>query len=130
MSFLKALILGIIQGLTEFLPISSTAHLTLAGKLLSCIDPNHPEQWTAFIAVMQLGTMLAVIIYFAPDLINITREFISSNISYLQQRDLVLSPKARLGWCLIVGTLPIGLLGFTLKKIIEGNLTKNLYVIA
>lgn len=130
MNLLHALILGIVQGLTEFIPISSTAHLTLAGKLLRVIDPNHPEQWTAFIAVMQLGTLLAVLVYFAPDLYAITREFISGNLAYLQKRDTSLSANARLGWYIIIGSLPIGLFGFTFKKIIEGQLTKNLYVIA
>jgi undecaprenyl-diphosphatase len=130
MSILKALILGIIQGLTEFLPISSTAHLTLAGKLMNLIDPKHPEQWTAFIAVMQLGTLVAVLVYFAPDLINITREFITGNIAYLQRREIMLSPNARLGWYIIIGSLPIGIFGLKLSKMIEGPLTKNLYVIA
>jgi undecaprenyl-diphosphatase len=130
MSLLKALILGIIQGLTEFLPISSTAHLTLAGKLLNVIDPEHPEQWTAFIAVMQLGTLLAVLLYFASDLVTITREFFTSNTAYLQRREVTLTPGARLGWYIIVGSLPIGLLGYGLSKVIEGPLTKNLYVIS
>jgi undecaprenyl-diphosphatase len=129
MSLFKALILGIIQGLTEFLPISSTAHLTLAGKWLNVIDPEHPEQWTAFIAVMQLGTLLAVLIYFASDLITITREFVIGNIGYLQRREIMLNPSARLGWYIIIGTLPIGLFGYSLSKLIEGPLTKNLYVI-
>ncbi|MBL8150851.1 MAG: undecaprenyl-diphosphatase UppP [Blastocatellia bacterium] len=130
MTLLQALILGIVQGLTEFLPISSTAHLTLFGRWLGCIDPEHPEQWTAFIAVMQLGTLIAVLIYFTNDIVNITREFILGNISYIQKRDLVLSPTARLGWYIIVGSLPIGIVGYSFKKIIEGTLTKNLYVIS
>lgn len=130
MSFIKALILGIVQGLTEFLPISSTAHLTLVGKWLKCIDPNNPEQWTAFIAVMQLGTVLAVLLYFTTDLIDITKEFIGGNIDYLQKRTLVLSPNARLGWYIIFGSIPIVVVGLLFKKSIEGVLTKSLTVIA
>ena len=68
MNALWAVILGIIQGLTEFLPISSTAHLTIAGKLFGVVDAEAPESWTAFMAVMQLGTMAAVLIYFRMDL--------------------------------------------------------------
>ena len=68
MTFVEAVLLGILQGLTEFLPISSTAHLTLAGKALHLIDPLHPELWTEYIAVMQLGTIAAVIVYFWRDL--------------------------------------------------------------
>ncbi len=71
MNLLWAVVLGIIQGLTEFLPISSTAHLTIAGKLLGLVDLEHPEAWTAFIAVMQLGTMVAVLAYFWKDLLDI-----------------------------------------------------------
>ncbi|MCB0746780.1 MAG: undecaprenyl-diphosphate phosphatase, partial [Ignavibacteriae bacterium] len=68
MSIIEAIILGIIQGLTEFLPISSTGHLTVAGKLMGLISEEHPEQWTSFIAVIQLGTLLAILIYFWRDL--------------------------------------------------------------
>ena len=64
MSLLYSLLLGVIQGLTEFLPVSSTAHLTIAGKLLGLINPERPDEWTAFIAVIQIGTLAAVVIYF------------------------------------------------------------------
>ena len=62
MSVIEAVILGLIQGLTEFLPISSTGHLTLTGKIMGVISKDHPEQWTEFIAVFQLGTLLAVLV--------------------------------------------------------------------
>ena len=71
MNPLLAVLLGIIQGLTEFLPISSTAHLTIAGKVMGLVDLEHAAAWTAFIAVMQLGTMAAVLIYFWKDLVGI-----------------------------------------------------------
>src|SRR6185369_10350711 len=64
MSIFYAILLGIIQGLTEFIPVSSTAHLTLAGKAMGVINYDNPEEWTAFIAVIQLGSLLAVIAYF------------------------------------------------------------------
>lgn len=130
MTFWQALILGIIQGLTEFLPISSTAHMTLTGKLLGTMDKLSPEQWTAFMAVIQLGTLLAVLVYFAPDLITITREFFVGNLYYLKGRDMILSPDARLGWYIIIGSIPIVVCGLLFKKTIEGVFTKNLYVIA
>ncbi len=80
MSVLEAIFLGIIQGLTEFLPISSTGHLTVAGKLMNLISEDHPEQWTAFIAIIQLGTLLAVLVYFWNDLINIIKNFVKDNL--------------------------------------------------
>jgi undecaprenyl-diphosphatase len=132
MTIWQAIILGIVQGLTEFIPISSTAHLTLAGKAMGLVDPDHPEQWTAFIAVMQLGTLLAVVSYFLRDLVSITRTFIAGNLMH-PRRDTV-DPELRrgtlLGWMIIVGTLPIAIAGIGLKQIIEGRLTKNLWVIA
>lgn len=130
MNFWQALILGIIQGLTEFLPISSTAHMTLTGKLLGTMNKLSPEQWTAFMAVIQLGTVLAVLLYFAPDLLIITREFIIGNINYVKGKDMILSPDARLGWYIAVGSIPIVVVGLLFKKAIEGVFTKNLYVIA
>ena len=65
MSLFHAILLGIVQGLTEFLPVSSSAHLTIVGKLLGVLSPDRPEAWTALIAVIQLGTLAAVLVYFA-----------------------------------------------------------------
>ena len=62
MSLFEAILLGVIQGLSEFLPISSTGHVTIVGKLLNLVPENHPESWTSFIAVIQLGTMAAVLV--------------------------------------------------------------------
>ncbi|MCU0453836.1 MAG: undecaprenyl-diphosphatase UppP [Bacteroidetes bacterium] len=128
MTILDAILLGIIQGLTEFLPVSSTAHLTLGGRALSLIDAAHPERWTAFIAVIQLGTLAAILIYFAKDLVAIVRGFVVHGRRFLTDRSQGLG-EARLGWLVIVGTLPVVIIGLTFKKVIEGNLTKSLEVI-
>ena len=129
MSLFDAVLLGIIQGLSEFLPISSTGHVTIAGKLLNLVPENHPESWTSFIAVIQLGTMAAVLIYFAKDIYLIVRDFLKENVlerkKYSRQ-----NLNSRLGWLVIIGTIPVVIIGIAFKDIIEGALTKNLYVIA
>jgi undecaprenyl-diphosphatase len=132
MSILEALLLGLIQGLTEFIPISSTAHLTIAGRMFDLIDPNNPQQWTAFIAVIQLGTLVAVIVYFWTDIIKIITGFISSNLALLRKRELSAEQLryARLGWLIIIGSLPIAVVGLLFRDVIEGSLTKDLRVIA
>ncbi len=129
MNILDAIVLGIIQGLTEFLPISSTGHLTVAGKLMNLISPDHPQEWTAFIAVIQLGTMLAILIYFWNDLIHILISFWKENVS----RRIPFSGQSfqsRTGWFIIVGTLPVVFIGLLFKDAIEGAFTKDLFVIA
>ncbi|MFS8085122.1 MAG: undecaprenyl-diphosphatase UppP [Acidobacteriota bacterium] len=138
MSLLQAILFGIVQGLTEFIPISSTAHLVLAGRVMNLALT--PEQLTASIAVIQLGTLLAVIVYFAGDIWNITRAFVHDHFFLLKEgrRDQFnrkndharLSHEAKLGWLVIIGSLPVGVLGLIFKKQIEGSFTKNLWVIA
>lgn len=129
MNVIEAVFLGILQGLTEFLPISSTAHLTIAGKILGLIEPQHPEHWTAFIAVIQLGTLLAVLLFFFKDVVNITAAFISENFvartGFKRQ-----SLESRIGWFVIVGSLPIAVIGLAFKDVIEGHLTKSMGVIS
>lgn len=127
----EAILLGIIQGLTEFLPISSTAHLTLAGKLMGLIEPFHPEHWTASIAVIQLGTLAAVFIYFINDISKIIRGFfIDISNRLVKKKDNPFVKEGRIGWLILTGTIPVVLMGLFFKKSIEGSLTKNLYVIA
>jgi undecaprenyl-diphosphatase len=128
MSLLYSILLGIIQGITEFLPISSTAHLTMAGKMLGLINPDRPDEWTAFIAVMQIGTLAAVVVYFFKDLVDIVKNFFVDGLRYIQAPGNGLG-KARMGWYIILGTLPVATFGLAFKKIIEGNLTKSLSVI-
>ena len=129
MNVIEAIILGIVQGLSEFLPISSSAHLTLTGKLMNVVSQDHPEQWTAFIAVIQLGTLLAVLIYFRKEIINIISNFLRDNIKgRLKYTDQSFGSK--LGWLIIAGTVPIVIIGFGFKDLIEGAFTKNLIVIS
>lgn len=132
MTIWQAILLGLVQGLTEFIPISSTAHLTLAGKTIGVIDPNHPQQWTAFIAVIQLGTLLAVFIYFWSDIISIIKGFVIANLALIRKQPVeeIHRQQSRLGWFVIIGSIPIATIGLALKDVIEGQLTKNLWVIA
>ena len=129
MNILESIILGIIQGITEFLPISSTGHLTLAGRMLGLISDSQPQRWTSFIAVIQLGTLASILVYFREDIKNIvttfTKESLFERKSYREQ-----SLNSRLGWLIIIGTIPVVVIGLLFKREIEGVFTKNLYVIA
>ncbi len=129
MSIIEAILLGIIQGLTEFLPISSTGHLTVTGKILGLISDKNPEQWTAFIAVIQLGTLLAILIYFWSDLWNILLDFLKDNF-FERKKFSGQTQNSKMGWYIIIGSIPVVIIGLGFKDIIEGALTKNLYVIA
>ena len=130
MNLFHAIILGIIQGLTEFIPVSSSGHLIIAKKVMGLESVMTPEQITAFDAVMQLGTLAAVIIYFLSDIVGIIIGFVSGNLLWLRGvRDHTARKGARLGWLIILGTLPIATVGLAAKKVIEGPLTKNLFLI-
>lgn len=131
MSIFYAILLGIIQGLSEFLPISSTAHLTIAGRFLGLIDWQHPEAWTAFIAVIQLGTQCAMVVYFAKDLWVMTVAFIKDLVTYGGGRGFSgYSRDSALVLYMIIGTLPVAIIGLLFKEVIEGDLTKSILVIA
>lgn len=129
MNIFESILLGIIQGATEFLPISSTGHLTITGKLMGLISVGNPEHWTAFIAVIQLGTLLAVLVYFRKDILNITLDFLKDNLfkpkKFAQQNE-----NSKMGWYIIIGSLPVAIIGLGFKDLIEGAFTKNLYIIA
>jgi undecaprenyl-diphosphatase len=126
---LEAMLLGLIQGLSEFIPISSTAHLTIAASLLGVIDPRQPERWTAFMAVVQLGTLGAVLAYFRRDIIQSARAFVAENVTS-RTAFATQSADARLGWFVILGSVPIVVIGLTGKDFIESAVTKDLRVIA
>ena len=131
MNLLQAIIVGIVQGLTEFIPVSSSAHMILSERAMKLDQTLSPEAITAFNAVLQLGTLVAVMLYFLPDIVNITRGFILGNLARLRgQRHAESEDALRLGWLIILGSLPIGTVGLLAKKIIEGSLTKNLFVIS
>ncbi len=142
MNFLQAIILGIVQGLTEFIPVSSTAHLVFASRWTNLYDGN-PDQITATMAVIQLGTLAAVFVYFASDILGITTAFIRDHWTLITRRKsrmyyggthgvrpIWLSEDAWLGWLIIIGSIPIGVVGIVFKDFIEGQGTKNLWFIA
>ncbi|HEY0462087.1 MAG TPA: undecaprenyl-diphosphatase UppP [Pyrinomonadaceae bacterium] len=141
MDIFSAIILGIVQGLTEFIPISSTAHLVFASRWTNIYNGN-PEQITATMAVIQLGTLLAAFVYFAGDIFGISTAFIRDHWNLVTKkrrmrfsgtngiRPLWMSDESWLGWLIIIGSIPIGTLGLIFKKVIEGPATKNLWVIA
>src|ERR687892_1123788 len=98
MTYLQAIILGIVQGLTEFIPVSSTAHLVFAARLVNLYGGAdktlQAEQTTATIAVIQLGTLLAVLIYFARDIANITRAFVRDHVALITRKPVVVQSAA------------------------------------
>lgn len=129
MSLIEAIILGLIQGLTEFIPISSTAHLTIAGKMMGLISEQNPEAWTAFMAVIQLGTLVAVFVYFHQDIRTIPVMFLKENCTRGRLPILQQSHESRLGFLIILGSIPIVVIGLVFKDFIEGAFTKSLTVI-
>ena len=138
MTILQAILLGLVQGLTEFIPVSSTAHLVFAARVVNLyggVDKTlQAEQTTATIAVIQLGTLLAVFVYFARDIANILRAFAGDHLALMKGRAVDGQPKlsrdAWLGWLVIIGSVPVGIVGLLFKEQIEGPFTKNLWVIA
>jgi undecaprenyl-diphosphatase len=116
----QAVILGIVQGLTEFLPISSSAHLLIVSQLFGWADPG-----AAFTAVTQIGTEAAVIIYFWNDIWRILRKWFGQ----FTDRSLRGDPDVRLGWLVILGSLPIAVLGFAFDTQIE-TVARNLYLVS
>ncbi len=141
MTILQAIILGIVQGLTEFIPISSTAHLIFAARAIGLFqdEPLRAQATTATMAVIQLGTLFAVLVYFARDIWNIVVAFIRDHLAIISGKSrqgvsgdhqYSLSQDAWLGWLVILGSIPIGVVGLLFKKQIEGTFTKNLWIIA
>lgn len=119
MNAIEAIVLGIVQGLTEFLPISSTAHVRIVPALVGWQDPG-----AAFTAVIQLGTMAAVVIYFRSDLLRIAKVWIKS----LTDTEARASHDAKMGWYILLGTLPVGIFGIIFKDQIE-TAARSLWVI-
>jgi undecaprenyl-diphosphatase len=119
-SVFEAIVLGIAQGLTEFLPISSTAHLRIVPAFAGWEDPG-----AAFTAVTQLGTMAAVLLYFRADLTRIGLAWLRSLRDPEARREL----DARIGWYIVLGTIPIGIFGLAFKDQIE-NGARDLYLIS
>lgn len=111
MSWIEAIILGLVQGLTEFLPISSSAHVRIVGEFL----PNAQDPGAAFTAITQLGTEAAVILYFWSDIVRIIGAWAKSLVGKAPRND----PDARMGWLIIIGSLPIGVLGLLLEDYID-----------
>jgi len=116
---LQAIVLGIVQGLTEYLPVSSTAHLRIVPAFMGWEDPG-----AAFTAVTQLGTMAAVLLYFRADLWRIARTWAAS----LRRPELRSGVDARMGWYILLGTIPIGIFGLVFSDQIESG-ARDLYLI-
>jgi len=128
MGLLDALLLGLIQGLTEFLPISSSAHLRIAGEFL----PAATDPGATFTAITQIGTELAVLVYFASDIGRILRSWfrsVSAGKTWWAHASRDERAQARMGWLIIVGTLPIVIVGYTAQEYIRGAF-RSLWLVA
>jgi undecaprenyl-diphosphatase len=123
MDYFQAVVLGIVEGLTEFLPVSSTGHLTIAEKLLG-LDVAAKDV-TAFTAVIQIGAIAAVVVYFWRDIWRIAKAWTTG----LAKPELRGTLDHRMGWYVIVGSIPIGVAGLLGKELITGDL-RSLWVVA
>lgn len=121
MHIFEAIILGLVQGLTEFLPISSSAHLRIVGEFL----PSASDPGATFTAITQIGTELAVIVFFAPKIWRILKHWFLALGGRIPRND----PDARMGWLVVLGSIPIGVLGFTLQDYIR-DAFRNLWIVA
>lgn len=121
MSFIEAVVLGLVQGLTEFLPISSSAHVRVVGELMA---PGE-DPGAAFTAIIQLGTETAVLIYFWKDITRIIGRWFKALAGKIPHSD----PDVRMGWLVILGSIPIGVLGLLFESQIDYSL-RNLYITA
>jgi undecaprenyl-diphosphatase len=123
MNYLDAVILGIVEGLTEFLPVSSTGHLTIAEKLLG-LTVDDPAV-TGFTAVIQMGAIAAVVLYFVRDIWGIIKAWCLGLVKpeWRGQRDF------RMGWYVILGTIPVGIVGLAFRHVIKNDL-RSLWVVA
>lgn len=119
MSYFQSLVLGLIQGLTEFIPVSSTAHLRMIPALLGWEDPG-----AAYTAVIQLGTLVAALVYFAADIRDLTIGAVRSLVS----AEARATPTARLAWAIAAGNIPIVVLGLAFRHFIETQ-ARSLYLI-
>jgi undecaprenyl-diphosphatase len=123
MDYLQAVILGIVEGLTEFLPVSSTGHLTIAEKLLGLRVDDAAV--TAYTAVIQMGAILAVVVYFWSDIFRIAKAWLVG----LAKPEVRGQIDHRMGWYVIIGSIPIGVIGLLAKDLITGSL-RSLWVVA
>ena len=121
MGFFDALFLGFIQGLTEFIPVSSSAHLRIIGEFL----PNGADPGATFTAITQLGTEAAVVVYFWRDIVRIVKQWSRALVGKAPKND----PDARMGWLIIVGSLPIIVLGLVFQDEIETTF-RSLWLVA
>lgn len=124
MGIFEAIILGIVQGLTEFLPISSSAHLRIVGELF----PSLGDPGVTFTAVTQIGTEVAVLLYFRKDIWRIIERWVTS-LPGPWKRTPSTDPDARMGWIVILGSIPIVMLGLLLETWIDTTF-RNLYITA
>ena len=121
MHIFEVIVLGLVQGLTEFLPISSSAHLRIVGEFL----PSKTDPGATFTAITQIGTELAVLIYFRKKIVRVISRWFGSLTGKVPRTD----PDARMGWLVIIGTLPIALLGVLLQSLIRDNF-RSLWITA
>ncbi|MEJ5286630.1 MAG: Undecaprenyl-diphosphatase [Candidatus Kapaibacterium sp.] len=130
MEILYAIIIGIVQGLTEFLPVSSTAHMTIVAKLLGANAISDPKVWTATMATIQLGTLASLLFYFRKEIVSIFVAMAKEPSKFRKEGFSALQSDDRLGWLIVIGSIPIFILGYLLKDFIEGEFTKSFWTIS